>query len=346
MTETTFGMVGCGNIAGYVADSFEDAEGATLVGASDVVEANAREFAAEYGVDDWHTDHEAMFAERAPDVAIVATPNGAHADVVVDAARAGVHVLCQKPLEIRVEALDRMVDACDDHDVTFGALMNSRFRADAQAARYAVEESVLGDVVLANGICPVWRSAEYFRGWHGTADLDGGVLFSQAIHLVDRLAWLNDGIERVFADLDTAVHDIEVEDVASVQVRYGNGARGTITASTATRNYPHYDRLDLHGEAGHLVAGSGEVLSFDSDDADELDFENPDDRGGFTIQVEDMAEAVREGREPLVTGREARHPCDAVAAMHASNERGEPVVVDEYVTEVRKTIRGGEAGAR
>jgi predicted dehydrogenase len=336
-------MVGCGNIAGYIADSFEGAEGATLVGASDVVEGNAREFAAEYDIEAWHTDHGTMFAEREPDVAIVATPNGAHADVVVDAARTGVNVLCQKPLEIHVGELDRMVEACDDHDVTFGALMNSRFRADAQAAKHAVEAGVLGDVMLANGICPVWRSADYFQGWHGSTDLDGGVLFSQAIHLVDRLAWLNDGIERVFADLDTAVHDIEVEDVASVQVRYGNGARGTITASTATRNYPHYDRLDLHGEAGHLVAGSGEVLSFDSDDGDELDFENPDDRGGFTIQVEDMAEAVREGRGPLVTGHEARHPCDAVAAMHASNERNEPVVVDEYVAEVRETTPGGEA---
>lgn len=340
MTDTTFGMVGCGNIAGYIADSFADADGATLVGASDVAEANAREFAAEYGIDEYHTDHEAMFDEVAPDVAIVATPNGAHADIVADCAAAGVDVLCQKPLEIRVEALDRMVEACDEHDVTFGALMNSRFRADAQAAKHAAEEGLLGDLLIANGICPVWRGPEYFQGWHGTADLDGGVLFSQSIHLVDRLAWINGGIERVFADLDTAVHDIETEDVASVQVRYGNGARGAITASTATRNYPHYDRLDLHGEAGHLVAASGEVLSFDSDDADELDFESPYDRGGFAVQVEDMAEAVREGREPLVTGREARRPCDAVAAMHASSERGEPMVVEDYVAEVR----GGEAG--
>lgn len=338
--EISFGIIGCGNIAYHIAESFEDAKGAALVGASDVVEANAREFAGAHGIDEWHTEHQAMLADREPDIAIVATPNGSHADIVVDCAAAGVNVLCQKPLEISVEALDRLINACDDHDVILGGLMNLRFGTDAQAAKYAVDEGIIGDVVLANGVCPVWRDSEYFQGWHGTTDLDGGVLFSQAIHLVDRLAWINDGIKRVFADLQTAVHDIEVEDVASVQVRYGNGATGTITATTATRHYPHYDRHDLHGEAGYLVGGSNEVLSFDSDDADELDFENPYDQSGFKVQVEDMAAAVREGREPVVTGREARHACDAVAAMHASSERGEPVVVEDYVA----AVRGGEAG--
>lgn len=337
----TFAMIGCGTIADYIADGFESTESATLVGCSDVVAENARDFATEYDIDDWHTDHETMLDEADPDVAVVATPNGAHAEVVVDVAAAGVDVLCQKPLEIRVDALDRMVEACEEHGVRLGALINSRFRPGSQAVKHAVDERYLGDVLVASGVCPVWRPPEYFEGWHGTADLDGGVLFSQAIHLVDRLAWINDGIERVYADLGTAVHDIEVEDVAAVQVRYGNGARGTITASTATKNYPHYDRVDLHGREGYLAATSGEVLSFDAAGRDGLDFESPYDRGGFAVQVEEMAHAVREDRDPVVTGREARHACDAVAAMHASSRRGEPVVVEDHVAEVR----GGEPGA-
>jgi len=329
-------MIGCGGIAGGIADSFDDVEGATLVGCSDVVAENAREFAAENGIDEWHTDHGAMLGEMDPDVAIVATPNGTHGEIVVDVAAAGGHVLCQKPLEIRVDALDRMVEACREHGVRFGALINSRFAFGSQAANHAVEEGYLGDVQVVNGICPVWRSSGYFEGWHGTADLDGGVLFSQTIHAVDRLAWINDGIERVYADVDTVVHDIDVPDVAAVQVRYGNGARGAITASTAAKNHPHYDRVDIHGREGHLVATAGEVLSFDATGRDELGFENPYDRDGFTVQVEDMVRAVQEDREPLVTGYEARHACDAVAAMHASSRREEPIVVEDYVAEVRE----------
>ena len=331
----TFGMIGCGNIARSIGDVFKETENNALIGCSSTGADDAYKFAQEYGIDNWHTDHVAMLNEVDPDVAIIATPNGAHAKIVVDAASAGVNVLCQKPLEIRVDALNRMAEACKKNRVRFGALIDSRFGFGAQAAKHVVEEGYLGDLLLVNGICPVWRSDEYFEGWHGTANLDGGVLFSQAIHLVDRLAWLNNGIERVYADLGMTVHDIEVEDLATVQVRYRNGARGTITASTATKNYPHYDRVDIHGQEGYLTAAAREVLSFNATDRDELNFETPYEHSGFAVQVEDMARAVQENREPIVTGYEARHACDAVAAMHASSIRGEPVVVSEFVNEDR-----------
>jgi predicted dehydrogenase len=330
-----FALIGCGGIASVLADAIAEVEDATLSACADLVAENARGVAEEYGVAAWYTDHETMLAEIDPDVAVVATPNGTHADIAVDCARAGVDVLCQKPLDLTVERIDRMVEACEDHDVSLGGLYNLRFDRGSHATKRAVETGALGDVVVANGTCPVYRDEEYYTGWHGTADLDGGCLFTQGIHVVDGLAWCNGGIERVFADLDTVAHDVETEDVAAVQVRYGNGARGTITATTATREYPHYDRMDVHGEEGYVVSTSGEVLSSGATGGEPLDAEYPHDRTGFAFQVADMAEAVREGRDPVVAGREARHAPDAILAMHESARRDEPVVVEEFLDRSR-----------
>jgi predicted dehydrogenase len=330
-------MVGCGGIAQSLAGSVGGTDDATLAACSDVVAENARELAEEYGAGNWDTDHGTMLSAVDLDAVIVATPNGAHADVVVDCAEAGVDVLCQKPLEITVEALDRMIAACEENDVTLGGLYNLRFRNGSRETRHIVESGAVGDVVLANGTVPVHRDADYYTdSWHGDADLDGGCLLSQGVHLVDRLAQINDGIERVFADVDTVAHDIEVADIATVTVRYGNGARGTITVTTATRRYPHYDRVDLHGEQGYAVSTAGEVLSSDGTGAPEFD---PPPKEGFDFQVEDMADAVRSGRDPVVTGREARHACDAILAMHESAGRDAPVRVDEFLEDTRQGRR-------
>jgi len=330
-----FALIGCGGIASALGDAIAAVEDATLRACADVVAENARGSAEEYEVEAWYTDHETMLAEADPDVAVVATPNGTHADVVVDSARAGVDVLCQKPLDVTVERVDGMVAACEESGVALGGLYNLRFVPGSHATKRAVETGAVGDVVVANGTCPVHRSEEYYTGWHGTADIDGGCLLGQGVHLVDRLAWCNGGIERVFADIDTVAHDIEVADVATVQVRYGNGARGTIAVTTATREYPHYDRIDLHGEAGYVVSTAGEVLSGGATDREEPGFEYPHDRTGFAFQIADMVEVARGNRDPVVTGREARHAVDAILAMHESARRDEPVVVEEFLARDR-----------
>lgn len=330
-----FALIGCGGIASVLGDAIAEVEAATLRACADVVAENARELAEDADAEAWYTDHETMLAEVDPDVAVVATPNGTHADIVVDCARAGVAVLCQKPLDVTVERIDRMVAACEDAGVSLGGLYNLRFDRGSYATKRAVETGAIGEVVVANGICPVYRGEEYYTGWQGTADLAGGCLLTQGIHVVDRLAWWMGGIERVFADVDTVSHDIEVEDVATVQVRYGNGTRGTITGTTATREYPHYDRVDVHGAEGYIVSTSSEVLCSGTTGGEPIDAEYSTDRTGFTFQVADMAAAVRQGRDPVVSGHEARHACDAILAMHESARRTEPVVVEEFLARDR-----------
>jgi len=247
-----FAIVGCGGIATGLADAIEAVDSAVLRACADIDAERAQEFASKYGADSWYDDHETMLSEVDLDVTVVATPNGAHADVVVDSARAGVDALCQKPLEITVESLERMVQACEDHGVALGALINSRFFQGSQATKQAVESGALGDVVLANAVCPVYRSDEYYTGWHGTADLDGGCLISQSIHMIDRLAWCLDGVEWVSADLDTVAHDIEVEDVATVQIR--SGTVQVADAALRRLGEPPAELADVHERVGRYYS--------------------------------------------------------------------------------------------
>ena len=326
------GLIGCGIIGSSLASGAEEAAGATLAACCDADPQPARELAAEFDVPTWYDDHEEMLADDAVDVAIVATPSGTHGPLTADCAVAGVHVLCIKPLEVKTERLDRMIAACDEHDVKLGGLFGSRFASGPDRAKQIVNRGLLGDVVLANGTLPVWRGQEYYdqADWRGTYEMDGGCLFNQGVHLVDRLAWLMGGIERVSADVATVAHDVEVEDVAAVTVRYGNGARGTIAATTATRNAPHYDVMEIYGDAGYLRSSNSDLLEFGNDDGDEPDVDARYDRGGFTVQIEDMAAAVREDRDPIITGREARHASDAILAMYESADRDAPVDVPSY----------------
>ena len=326
------GLLGCGIISSSLADATGDATDATLAACCDMDADRARELAADYDVPNWYDDHEAMLADETVDIAIVATPSGTHASLTVDCAAAGVHVLCIKPLDVKRDRLDRMIGVCEKEGVKLGGLFESRFAAGPDRVKQLIDADVLGDIVLANGTLPVWRSQDYFdqADWRGTYEMDGGCLFNQGVHLVDRLAWLNDGIVRVFADVETVAHDIEVEDVAAVTVRYGNGAKGTIAATTATRNGPHYDVMELYGAAGHVRSSNAALLGFDSDDRDEPGVEPRYEHRGFTVQIQDMATAIREDREPIITGREARHASDAILAMYESAERNEPVDVPSF----------------
>lgn len=334
---TRFGLIGCGNIGPSLAAGAADADGAELVACCDLIEENASGLAEEFDLPAWYTDHEEMLDEEGLDAAIIGTPSGTHSALTIDCAEAGVHVLCQKPLDVKVDRLDAMIEACDDAGVKLGGLFGSRFDPGPHRTKQVLEDGELGDIAMVNATMPVWRSQDYYDSgdWRGTYEMDGGCLFNQGVHMVDRLGWFMDGYERVYADLGTIAHDMEAEDVAAVTVRYGNGVRGSITATTATRNYPIYDRIEIYGDEGYLITSNSEILEFATDEKGEVDIEEEFEKGGFAIQIQDMAAAIREDRDPVITGREARHAPDAILAMYHSDEHDEPIGVEEFLESAR-----------
>ena len=188
----TFAIAGCGAIAAIHARAIAELGDARLVAACARGAGKAEQFCATHGGSAYR-DVDAMLAAEHPDVLCITTPSGAHLEPVLAAAARGVHVLCEKPLEITLERIDRMIAACAAAGVTFGAIFQQRLSPVNQALKEAADQGRFGAHPLITCTVPWWRDDAYYAPgrWHGTKALDGGgALMNQAIHGVDLVQWL------------------------------------------------------------------------------------------------------------------------------------------------------------
>ena len=194
-----------------------------------------------------------MLAHPGLDVVCVCTPSGAHMEPAVQAARAGKHVVVEKPLEITLPRCDAIIAACDAAGVRLCTIFPSRFSDANIRLKEAIELGRFGRLTLGDTYVKWWRTQQYYDsgGWRGTWDLDGGgALMNQAIHNVDLLYWLMGDVAAITAMTATLAHErIEVEDTAVAALRFKNGALGTIEAATSA--YPGLlKRTEIHGDRG------------------------------------------------------------------------------------------------
>lgn len=325
-----YGVVGCAGMGENHADAVESVEDATLVACADIDEGIARSFADAYDVA-WYTDPAEMAVDADLDIVSVCTPNGTHLEIVSDLAEAGVDVLCEKPLEITRERVDQLIDVCDREGITLGCILQRRLYGGPRLAREAVADGRLGDLVLGDVEVKWHRESSYYEdvGWHGTADLDGGILLTQALHGVDLLQWVAGGIDRIAADLEAVHHDIEVPDTAVASVEFTNGGYGQITATTAT--YPQQPiTLSLHGTRGTIRWHEDELELFETKDGVDDATPEPFHMGtGIPGQVRDFVAAIREDRDPMVPPNEARKALDITFAAQESAESGRWIDVED-----------------
>jgi len=239
-----WGIVGCGVIAPWHAESVKQCPDAELVAVCDVDEPKGKAFAGKYGVA-FCKDYKELVARDDVDVISVCTPSGLHGEVTIAAAEAGVHVLCEKPLEVTREKMDAMIRACREHGVKLGCIFQRRTHRASQMAKKAVEEGKLGKLVLADAYLKYYRSQKYYdsAGWRGTWALDGGgALMNQGVHGVDLLLWLvGEPVVSVYAKADHLVRNIEVEDTAVALLTFQSGAYGVIEG-TPLRSTPESPR--------------------------------------------------------------------------------------------------------
>lgn len=344
--DRTYGVavVGAGNIAAAHVDAVSRLPNARLVGVASRTHDRARAFAQTHGTEAY-PDLDALLADDAVDVVAVCTPSGAHLEPAVAAARAGKHVVVEKPLEVTSERARAIVDAADDAGVRLATIFMSRF-ADANVAlKQAVEAGTLGRMVQGDAYVKWYRSQAYYDSadWRGTWRLDGGgALMNQAIHQVDLLLWLMGPVEEVFAYAVTATHErLEVEDTLVAVLRYRSGALGQIAAATSL--WPGRPKeLDLHGEQGAVTVRDDALVRWEVQDADEeeaarmlrrygsaqtggaadpmaISFEN------HRRQYADVLAAIDEDRPPSIDGREGLRSVELIEAIYRSVREGRPV---------------------
>lgn len=288
-----------------------------VVAAYSPTPARRAAFAQQYGFPVIEND-DVIFADDTINALLVLTPPNTHLDIVRRAAAAGKHVLLEKPLEVNPDRARELVGVAENAGITLGVVLQHRFRPVSVALAELVAEGRLGDLVGATARLWNWRPQSYYdEPGRGTLARDGGgVLLTQGIHTLDLLVSLTGLPVDVSAHAATSpVHGMETEDIATATMRYGNGALGTIFATTAA--YPGFpDMIELIGTKGTArIDGSTLVARFT--DGSEVDRDDGALGGGagadpmaFSHQhhravIADFLDAIDDGRQPKVGGREA-----------------------------------------
>lgn len=329
MSETTpvrFGVIGVGIIGRQHVERLQsDASPATLVALADADADAARSVAEENGVEA-AASVEGLLAREDIDVVTIAVPSGLHADVTIAALEAGKHVFLEKPIEITVEASDRIREAERRSGKILTVASQRRFAAENQFLKKIISEGWLGRITSATVEVPLWRTQEYYDSgaWRGTWTLDGGgALMNQGVHLVDLTLWLLGEVEELYAYTGLLAHErIEVEDTVTATARLRSGAQLTFQATTAAfGDLPI--RMNLMGDAGSIVTENERVAHVFSRDDRELPAFEPVDI--MLTQMTDFVRAIETGGDPLVSSAEARAAVAFIEAVYESGRTGKPV---------------------
>ena len=309
-----------------------------VIGAYSPTPERRREFVQTYGLPAVDS-LDALLGDPRVDAVLILTPPRTHAQLAVASAKAGKHVLLEKPVDVTLEQARAIVAAVEREGRKLGIVFQYRFRPGTIALRKLLREGALGELLSVSCAVRWWRSAEYYAqpGRGMRARDGGGVLLTQSIHTLDVLLDLAGPVRRVSAQCRTsALRGIDTEDIACAAVEYRNGAVGVIDATTVA--YPGYpERIDLAGTKGSAVLeaerltvqrlGQEPVLVDGSmaggGGADPMAFSHEPHRR----LIEDFLDAVRTGRESLSSGRSALAVHALIDAMLESSASGLPVEV-------------------
>jgi len=335
-----FGLLGCGRIAKRHSELLGGGhiDGAGLVAVCDPIRARADAIASKFGVSA-HDDIDDFLARKDIDAVAVLTPSGMHPQHAIASARAGKHIVVEKPMALRLQDSDDMMRACDEAGVKLFVVKQNRFNVPVVKAREALEAGRFGRLILGTVRVRWCRDQAYYDqdAWRGTWAYDGGVLCNQASHHVDMLEWFFGDVVSVHARAITALAKIETEDTAVATLKFRNGALGIIEATTAARPRDVEGSLSILGEKGMVeIAGFAvnqirhwcfvDELPSDKDVLEKFSV-NPLNVYGFGHQAyyQHVIDCLVHQHAALVDGLEGRKSLELISALYESIETGEEV---------------------
>ena len=330
-----FGLLGAGLIAPFHARALRASKVADLIGVADLDAARLAKLTGEFGCKGYPS-LEAMLADPEIDAVSVLTPNHLHYDAVLKAAKAGKHVLIEKPPAMSLRETDEMAAACAAAGVKGCVSVQCRTRQAVQAIRQAVLEGRFGKLYHADAYMKWFRAAEYYHmdAWRMSRRSGAGVTIQQAFHYVDLLQYLVGPPKAVHARMKNLAHpDVDLEDTLLAFIEYENGAQGVVQASTAL--WPGTDvRIEINGENGTAVMVGERIETWKfreerPEDAEIRTYGSAAVATGATgaadlgfhdhqVVIEDLACSVTTGREPMITLASVRPTLEWSLAMYLS----------------------------
>lgn len=340
-----FALIGCGRIAvNHIKAAVENK--LEIVAVCDIEPAHVESLLDRYGLQNdtsimRYADYQELLREAKPELVTIATQSGSHAKIALDCIAAGCNVIIEKPIALSLSDADAIIAAGKERGVKVCACHQNRFNQSIRHMRAAMESGRFGR--LSHGCVHVrWnRNEGYYTQapWRGTWEQDGGALMNQSIHGIDLLRWMMDGeVEEVFAYTRRQFHPyLECEDVGLAVVKFANGAIGTIEGTTNVFPKNLEETLYIFGQNGTVKVGG---KSCNTIDVWEFADERPEDAAlknglqeqtvnvygnGHTLVYEDMIAAIKQGREPYITGEDGRRALELVLAIYKSQKEGRPV---------------------
>jgi UDP-N-acetyl-2-amino-2-deoxyglucuronate dehydrogenase len=340
MSKVRFALIGCGSIARKHAHALhhyiDDAEIAAFV---DLDLARAQQFGAQYGAPAFASIRDLMQQEGDRiDAFSVLTPSGSHAPVAIELAKYSRPIVVEKPMALRLDDADRMIEACDANGAKLFVVHQNRYNLPIAKAREALAKGRFGRLVLGTVRLRWMRDQAYYdsEAWRGTWAHDGGVFMNQAAHHIDMLTWFMGHVESIRSMAATRLVQIESEDTGVAIMRFNSGALGVLEATTATRPRDLEGSISILGEKGSVVIGGffmNELVTWNFADKRPEDAtimecfgKNPSDFAyNHGEYLRDVIASIQTKKAALVDGLEGRRSLELITALYESIETNSDV---------------------
>ncbi|MBC7895519.1 MAG: Gfo/Idh/MocA family oxidoreductase [Cytophagaceae bacterium] len=330
-------VTGCGRISRNHFEAIAKIPDFQLVAVCDTIESRAEEAGKASGVP-WFTSQAKMLETVPADVVTICTPSGLHPSHGIHAARAGKHVICEKPMAISLTTADELVQACDDAGVHLFVVKQNRLNPPIQMLKRALDKGRFGRLYMVNTTVRWTRPQEYYdqAPWRGTWEFDGGAFMNQASHYVDLVQWLMGPVESVMAKTATLARRIEAEDTGIAVLKFRSGALGVIEVTMLTYPRNLEGSITLLGETGTVKIGGTAVNKVetwqfaDYDDDDKLvetsNYVPPNVYGlGHEGYYRNVVAVLRGQAQPDTDGRAGRKSLELILGIYESARTGHEV---------------------
>jgi UDP-N-acetyl-2-amino-2-deoxyglucuronate dehydrogenase len=333
-----FALAGCGRIAANHFEAMKShAQRAELVAVCDPDPAALEAACSKTGAPGF-AGYTQMLAGARADCVVLATPSGLHPAQAIEAARAGFHVMTEKPMATRWADGLAMVRACDEAGVHLFVVKQNRRNRTLQLLRQAIEGRRFGRIYMV-AVNVFWsRPQSYYDSgdWRGTWEFDGGAFMNQASHYIDLLDWLIGPVESVMAYTGTLARAIEVEDTGVAAVKWRNGAMGSVNVTMLAHPKNFEGSITILGEKGTARIGGVAVNRIEhwefaephpmDAQLDEASYQTTSVYGfGHPLYYDNVIGALRGEAEPETDGREGLKSLELLIAMYRSARDGKRI---------------------
>ncbi len=333
MKKYGIGIIGTGSIAVKHAQAIAELDQAILVGLFNPNSTSAEAAKSKF-VEPIYTDLDEFLRIPELDVVCVCTPSGMHLEPSLAAAKAGKHILVEKPIEINLDRTDLLLSSCEENCIQLAVIFQNRFSEDYKKLKKAVDQGVFGRLLMGNAYVNWFRDDAYYgtSKWKGTLGGDGGgALINQGIHTIDLLLDLMGEVSAVYGQVQTALYPIEGEDLGTAIVNFKSGALGNITSATAL--YPGYpEKIEIFGTEGSAILEAGKLIAWNIKGKENTGIiQEPGPASGssdpnaigYQLHLEQwqlFLDSIKEQTNPVVDGQTARKSVELIRGIyHSSN---------------------------